>query len=347
MNEKLLHDFIECLAFKLHSEDDDSPGKEDGVGRFFPGSLVLKIAGMAMLASYKLRLQGETRKREQRLNERICLGSFLTPSTIAFALSLFSQLLQHCVQSIDQWKRRTKDGRAQRSSSNLVLPFEDRKKSEDPKASSSSRRRVAKRPRRRRRRLGNEEEDEDERDDKSGEQSQANNEVASSDSDLSEGPADFDSDCLSTDYSDLEIDETSEKKTSSVLNKEAEASIKRPLAIRFPGMPATKETTVDDPLSDSSSEDDDEEEQEEEELECAAFLRWLCEYELLPVVKIVCDWLRIHPAIATSCTQVSRMNANRTLTLCISSRLELFGFLVSISRSPQCTAKQRQSRSSR
>ena len=286
------------------------------------------------------------------MNERICLGSFLTPSTIAFALSLFSQLLQHCVQSIDQWKRRTKDGRAQRSSSNLVLPFEDRKKSEDPKASSSSRRRVAKRPRRRRRRLGNEEEDEDERDDKSGEQSQANNEVASSDSDLSEGPADFDSDCLSTDYSDLEIDETSEKKTSekktsSVLNKEAEASIKRPLAIRFPGMPATKETTVDDPLSDSSSEDDDEEEQEEEELECAAFLRWLCEYELLPVVKIVCDWLRIHPAIATSCTQVSRMNANRTLTLCISSRLELFGFLVSISRSPQCTAKRRQSRSSR
>eukprot|EP00118_Oscarella_pearsei_P021373 m.239645 g.239645 ORF g.239645 m.239645 type:complete len:717 (+) comp40183_c0_seq11:140-2290(+) len=284
VSDKVLHDFIECLGFKLH-EDVEMKGK--ACHPFFPGLLMLRVAAMAMLSSYKLRLEGST----------------LTPTATAFAISLFSQLLQHCVQSIDQWKKRYRDGQYQ-SSQAMLLPFDQKPAvmsadTESPKRrTKSSRRRLPSSRRRRRRRGGGDSDEEGDEGNEGGIQGNSSDD----DSDLSEGQADFDSDCLSTDYSDSEVDEKPSQAES--------LPSKRPLAIRFPGVTLPEkeskgmETMVDE-LSPSLSSDEEDDEVAEEGLESFSvdLIRWLCEHEFLPIVKVVCDWLRIHPAVAASCTQ--------------------------------------------
>lgn len=59
--ENILHDFIESLAFKLHQMDySNSETRDENADTCLSGGLMLKIVALSMLASHKLRLQGET-----------------------------------------------------------------------------------------------------------------------------------------------------------------------------------------------------------------------------------------------------------------------------------------------
>lgn len=266
-------------------------------------------------------------------------GSAFTPAATAFALSLYSQLLQHCTQSIDSWKKLFQQGHAPESA--VILPYEDDQLKDSSVTAdkpveerSEIEEEIAREPRprrrkaraaagRRRRRVAVESDSEEE-----GEETGQIEEV--SEDDLSEGGGDFESDELSPELSDLsDGDEASQKQPDlDGMGGGARTSGKRPLAIRFPGMSGLQEQLEDidtharevqsettdcdvrerdHPISSLCAMGSADFNKEKSQLEpaAAAFLRWLCSRHFLPSVKVVFDWLRIHPAIVASCTQVS------------------------------------------
>ncbi|XP_062517386.1 nonsense-mediated mRNA decay factor SMG5-like isoform X2 [Corticium candelabrum] len=329
--ENILHDFIESLAFKLHQMDySNSETRDENADTCLSGGLMLKIVALSMLASHKLRLQ----------------GSASTPAATSFALSLYSQLLQHCTQSINSWKILFQQGHAPHNATSLPceddfrrnnkskqnVSLEDKCDSEETAGKEEPSKRARPVGRRRRRVVGESDSDE--------EVEEADNIEELSEDDLSEGGGDFDSDGLSPELSDISDGEESSSTPKDALGKceEQKTSFKRPLAIRFPGMPSlqvsceesesnvqrtvNKRETVDEAncqgigdLGAKGSIIEESNSEPELELSTAAFLRWLCSHPFLPSIKIIFDWLRIHPAIAASCTQTLSSFWSRTAEL--------------------------------
>jgi hypothetical protein len=316
--ESVLHDFIDCLAFKLHEMDSSQPEGEAGSLSHLSSSLMLKIVAMSMLAAHKLRLQ----------------GSAITAAATAFALSLYSQLLQHCTQSIDLWKKLFEQGHAPKCSISLPCENEkistnsikdikleqDRSDSEKETEQHRSKRRGRERiTSRRRRRVAAESDSEDE--DETGKIEEVRED------DLSEGGEDFESDEVSPELSDLsDYEENGKVKDTNSSHQDGGVKVqaKRPLAIRFPGLSALQDhhedtasstvqttniqsTDVHKQGSSTIEESIDQDSNEKNRLDptTAALLHWLACHHFLPSVKVVFDWLRIHPAIVASCTQVS------------------------------------------
>jgi hypothetical protein len=143
--------------------------------------------------------------------------------------------------------------------------------------------------------------------------------------DLSEGGEDFESDEVSPELSDLsDYEENGKVKDTNSSHQDGGVKVqaKRPLAIRFPGLSALQDhhedtasstvqttniqsTDVHKQGSSTIEESIDQDSNEKNRLDptTAALLHWLACHHFLPSVKVVFDWLRIHPAIVASCTQ--------------------------------------------
>ena len=270
-------------------------------------------------------------------------GSAVTAAATAFALSLYSQLLQHCTQSIDLWKKLLEQGRAPRGLVSLPCehketkddslkrnkPGQDRSDSEEETVQQGPRRRGKRRAASsRRRRHAMAESDSEEEEDETVRVEEV------SEDDLSEGGGDFESDEVSPELSDLSDYEDSKAQETKSSDRDGGVKVqaKRPLAIRFPGMSEIQDhcegTTsntqganfhnevpgsdvheqgcVPSDVHGKGSVNQDSNEKTQLDPTTAVLLRWLSCHHFLPSVKVVFDWLRIHPAIVASCTQVSK-----------------------------------------